>query len=727
MKRISTFLIAIALLIGMFSCASPAIEVPVLYSIDISSTEGGQVTVPGEGIFACSPGLVIKLVAIADPGYRFVSWVIDIGTVAEPNAAETTVAVDSDCSVVASFEEIPKYNVSITSTSGGSVTAPGEGSFTYEEGTVVSLVAIPVDGYEFVYWTGDVGTVSSVSTAGTTIAVYGDYNVVANFQTIPDYDLAIASTAGGNVTAPGEGTFSYTRGTLVSLVAEPDEGYQFVNWVGDVGTIAAVNARSTTVMINGNYSVTANFEEENFDPTQWVIRLHRDNVILVQAQPARGFYWDYYLFVPANAVNNQGAHMLVEPNNTGTRSDAMEVHDQRARSLVEPGRYPRTMAEGLNTPLLVPVFPRPATNPAGAEYHAYPHALDRDTLLITEETLRRVDLQLLAMIDHAQSVLRANGILVARKVFMHGFSASGNYLTRFALIHPERVRAVAAGGLNGMPTLPLGSWDRWSYLRYPIGIADLQELTGKHFDLEAFKGVSQYWYMGYLDKNDTLPYSECYAPQDASLLRAMLGEEILDRWEQSQQIYEYAGVPAQFVTYYQTAHSIRTEMIQDIVRFFKANAGDEIVHIVPHQYPYVPYQELQEVTIISAVWYEDPQYPSGMRQYYSDNSFAVYAREWIEWQDYTQMAKFVRENLPEEGRVIYLLAPDGASVQARATGGTSSLAPRGSDPGWRAFIFEVDQDDLCLIQPGVPYQLQPVKASDIYYFTVQDGVTLTRG
>ena len=73
------------------------------------------------------------------------------------------------------------------------------------------------------------------------------------------YTLTISSTAGGAVTTPGEGTFTYEAGTVVNLVATPEAGYQFVNWTGDVGTIADVNAASTTITMNDDYSITANF------------------------------------------------------------------------------------------------------------------------------------------------------------------------------------------------------------------------------------------------------------------------------------------------------------------------------------------------------------------------------------------------------------------------------------------------------------------------------------
>ena len=45
--------------------------------------------------------------------------------------------------------------------------------------------------------------------------------------------------------------------TTVALVAQPDEGYQFVKWTGDVDTIADVYAASTTIAMNASYAITA--------------------------------------------------------------------------------------------------------------------------------------------------------------------------------------------------------------------------------------------------------------------------------------------------------------------------------------------------------------------------------------------------------------------------------------------------------------------------------------
>ena len=79
-------------------------------------------------------------------------------------------------------------------------------------------------------------------------------------QQLEQYNLTISSTEGGNVTSPGEGPFTYYEGSVVNLVAEADEGCCFVNWTGDVGTIADINAASTIITVQGKCEITAHFE-----------------------------------------------------------------------------------------------------------------------------------------------------------------------------------------------------------------------------------------------------------------------------------------------------------------------------------------------------------------------------------------------------------------------------------------------------------------------------------
>jgi hypothetical protein len=77
------------------------------------------------------------------------------------------------------------------------------------------------------------------------------------------YQLTISSTEGGQVRTPGEGIFTYSEGTVVNLTAEADDAYQFVNWTGNVSNIADVHNSTTTITMNCDYSITANFGWSN--------------------------------------------------------------------------------------------------------------------------------------------------------------------------------------------------------------------------------------------------------------------------------------------------------------------------------------------------------------------------------------------------------------------------------------------------------------------------------
>jgi hypothetical protein len=163
---------------------------------------------------------------------------------------------------------VQSYTLTIDNTAGGAVavnnsTMPGKATFIFGAGAVVSLKAVPDNGYEFVKWSGDVGTIDDVHASEITVTVNGTYFIMAKFEVPPPvrYSLSILSTSGGSVSAPGKGTYVYGQGTVVDLVVTPAVGYEFAGWTGNVDTIANVKTTSTTITINGNYYICANFRE----------------------------------------------------------------------------------------------------------------------------------------------------------------------------------------------------------------------------------------------------------------------------------------------------------------------------------------------------------------------------------------------------------------------------------------------------------------------------------
>jgi len=88
------------------------------------------------------------------------------------NSLETTVEV------------IDKHTLYISSTRGGSVTKPGEGTFTYKRNTIVEIEATPDHSYVFLEWTGSsvrAGKVADPGKARTTVLMDGDYSLMASF------------------------------------------------------------------------------------------------------------------------------------------------------------------------------------------------------------------------------------------------------------------------------------------------------------------------------------------------------------------------------------------------------------------------------------------------------------------------------------------------------------------------------------------------------------------
>ncbi|QUI24156.1 hypothetical protein HZI73_18480 [Vallitalea pronyensis] len=316
----------------------------------------------------------------------------------------------------------------------------------------------------------------------------------------------------------------------------------------------------------------------------------RGEILKIEPNPEKGFSYEYYLYIPKGAAQSEIKYMLVEPNNGGRASDNHKDHVLDAKRLLL-SKWCNKMAKALKTPLLVPVFDRPKSN-----WKMYTHDLDRDTLKNNEGKLSRIDLQLINMIKDAQEKLRDKGIVLEDKVFMHGFSASGSFVNRFAALHPRYVKAVASGGISYMPILPRDVWEE-EKLIYPIGVYDIEEIADIQFNLSQYRDVAQYIYMGYMDDNDPLPYDDSYDEEERDVIKRFLGIPLMGRWEKSKEIYEALNIPAQFVVYNGVEHEIKDEMLEDIIHFYQANNNEGIHYIQSYQYPFMEKHQLEKVHI----------------------------------------------------------------------------------------------------------------------------------
>jgi alpha-tubulin suppressor-like RCC1 family protein len=131
-----------------------------------------------------------------------------------------TVGLRADGTVLAAGLEVElaKWNLgnvaldlSISSTSGGEVTGPGEGTFPYYPGRELNLIAKPERGYRFVNWTGDVDTIDNVDAAQTTITMNDGYSITANFEEGRPVDWALVGGIVGAVVIAGLVVFFVRR------------------------------------------------------------------------------------------------------------------------------------------------------------------------------------------------------------------------------------------------------------------------------------------------------------------------------------------------------------------------------------------------------------------------------------------------------------------------------------------------------------------------------------
>ena len=302
-----------------------------VYDLTTSSTSGGDVTTPGEGVYPINCGDT-NIVATSDLHYHFVNWTGDVGTVDNSSSVSTHIGMDSDYAIVANFA-IDTYTLTYNAGANGSIVGTSPQTVNYgDNGAQVTATPdlcyyfvnwsdgvltaartdlnitgdktvtanFALDSYTFTYTAGAHGTIngtspqmvncgdngsevlaeasacyhfvnwsdSSIDNPRTDLNASVDITITANFA-IDIFTLTIASGGNGSVTTPGESTYNYNCGQVVPLTAVPDIHYLFGNWTGDVTDIADINSSTTTITMTANASIQANFVASTaiFPPT----------------------------------------------------------------------------------------------------------------------------------------------------------------------------------------------------------------------------------------------------------------------------------------------------------------------------------------------------------------------------------------------------------------------------------------------------------------------------
>ena len=188
------------------------------------------------------------------------------------------------------------------------------------------------------------------------------------------------------------------------------------------------------------------------------------------------------LAVPQSSeINNQ---IVMESNNfeTGSLNKLLLEGSHTLMKLIKETSNPPA-------PVVVPLLPSYKNGPYFQQLSAECFDLPRN------DENYRIDEQVVEMINNAKDILTNEyNIKPDDKIFLNGYSASGVFAQRFALLHPEIVGTACIGGASG--SIPIPS----DLLSYPLGTKDYEKITGKKFDEESYKNIKFRYFVGEFEK-----------------------------------------------------------------------------------------------------------------------------------------------------------------------------------------------------------------------------------
>lgn len=220
------------------------------YSVQATAdpVEAGNVNVSNEGSFF--PGDLAILSAETNAGYMFRNWTLGSGGPQLSVADEYRFTVTEDRNIVANYEALPSYNLSITVVPEGAATVSGAGDYTV--GTEASISVVPAEGYAFRYWSQENELLSRKSDTSLTV---NENLAITAFLELSRYDIIYATDGNGSIDGSAEQTVSWGN-DAATVTAVADSCFQFVAWSDGMTD----NPR-TDLSIKSNLSVTATFTE----------------------------------------------------------------------------------------------------------------------------------------------------------------------------------------------------------------------------------------------------------------------------------------------------------------------------------------------------------------------------------------------------------------------------------------------------------------------------------
>jgi hypothetical protein len=223
------------------------------YEINLlaSPFEGGEVL--GGGNHPC--GDTITIAAVADSCYTFIGWADENGNIFSENE-QYTFPVSEERTFTAHFL-IKFLNVTLDATppAGGNVYGGGT---NIQCGDTITVKAEENQGYQFLYWTENDDFFTDEPEFS--FILKEDRHFTAVFST-DYYTITLISDPPAGGTLTGGGIHSYK--TPLTITAEENHGYRFINWTKKDGETVSPNP-SFPIIVETDSTFVAHFEKNNY-------------------------------------------------------------------------------------------------------------------------------------------------------------------------------------------------------------------------------------------------------------------------------------------------------------------------------------------------------------------------------------------------------------------------------------------------------------------------------
>ena len=218
------------------------------FTVTTASNPVNTGTTTGAGSYTYNSQVSVS--AIPASGYSFISWTENGNVVS--TSATYTFNITANRNLVANFGIFTVFNITTISNPVNGGTTSGGGAFS--QGSQATVIATPNSGWMFLNWTEN-GNVVSTS-ASYTLDVFSDHTLTANFG-LQTYTISTTAIPNNGGITTGDGIF--TIGSPVTVVADANTDFQFVDWAENSSTVSTDSSYSFTA--NANRYLVANFRQ----------------------------------------------------------------------------------------------------------------------------------------------------------------------------------------------------------------------------------------------------------------------------------------------------------------------------------------------------------------------------------------------------------------------------------------------------------------------------------